>query len=89
MATHYLFMVMAKTYVIGYTLMMDFVNRDQPYEGDFKKLVETRMCVDCNLQGGNLSGLDLSGVNLTEENLIGTKFCKTIMPDRSVNNSGC
>ena len=58
-----------------------------------------------NLTGANLTGAWLSGVNLTDANLTGAdltdaenfntanttgaKFCKTIMPDGTTNNSGC
>ena len=58
-----------------------------------------------NLTGANLTRAWLSGVNLTDANLTGAdltdaenfntanttgaKFCKTVMPDGSTNNSGC
>ena len=58
-----------------------------------------------NLTRENLTGAWLSGVNLTDANLTGAdltdaenfntanttgaKFCKTVMPDGSTNNSGC
>ena len=57
------------------------------------------------LYAANLTGAWLSGVNLTDANLTGAdltdaenfntanttgaKFCKTIMPDGTTNNSGC
>jgi uncharacterized protein YjbI with pentapeptide repeats len=42
-----------------------------------------------NLPGANLSDANLSGANLSRANLSGAKFCRTTMPDRSINNSGC
>ena len=60
---------------------------------------------DADLTGAQLSGANLSGANLTKANLTkadlegahnlntatltGTIFCKTIMPDGSLNKSGC
>ena len=57
------------------------------------------------MAGANLTGANLNGANLTDANLMGAnlndaknfntadttgaKFCKTIMPDGSTNNSGC
>ena len=63
-------------------------------ERDLQELLETKDCEMCDLTSADLSGTDLSGVNLSgtdliEENLTGTIFCDTIMPDGSRNNSGC
>ena len=52
-----------------------------------------------NLIGANLIGANLSQANLSEANFRGAEihgayldtavFCKTIMPDGKINNSGC
>jgi uncharacterized protein YjbI with pentapeptide repeats len=53
-----------------------------------------------DLIGGNLTGAYLTDTDLTKANLegaenfntadtTGTRFCRTIMPDGSTNNSGC
>ncbi|MBM3543532.1 MAG: pentapeptide repeat-containing protein, partial [Alphaproteobacteria bacterium] len=54
---------------------------------------------EANLTGADLSGADLSHANLQDANLAkamldgtrlgGAKFCGTIMPDGSTNDSGC
>jgi len=43
------------------------------------KLLETINCIGCDLGGADLRGAKLSG----------TKFCKTTMPDGSINNKDC
>ena len=63
-------------------------------ERDLQKLLETNDCEMCDL-----TRLDLTGENLTKTNLenveyfgaadtTGAVFCKTIMPDASLNKSG-
>jgi len=43
-----------------------------------------------NLSGANLTGANLEKVdNFDTANTTNTKFCRTIMPDGSMNNSGC
>ena len=42
-----------------------------------------------NLRGADLEGANLGGFNLEEANLEGAKFCKTNMPDGTINDSGC
>ncbi|MFN8594060.1 MAG: pentapeptide repeat-containing protein [Thermomicrobiales bacterium] len=42
-----------------------------------------------NLDGACLVEADLSGANLTGANTSGAIFCRTIMPNGSINNSGC
>ena len=42
-----------------------------------------------NFSGADLTGTNLTGVNLTGLVLEGVIFCKTTMPDGTVNNEGC
>jgi uncharacterized protein YjbI with pentapeptide repeats len=42
-----------------------------------------------NLKGANLTGANLKGAKLDDTKLEDAKFCKTIMPDGAVNDSGC
>ena len=44
---------------------------------------------EANLTGADLSEAVLLKANMKDAVLTGTKFCKTIMPDGAVNNSGC
>ncbi|MBI4318852.1 MAG: pentapeptide repeat-containing protein [Chloroflexi bacterium] len=46
---------------------------------------------EANLSGANLTGADLTGADLTGANLSGTQFCRTTMPDSSINTTpdGC
>jgi len=44
---------------------------------------------ETNLTGADLSEAVLLKANMKDAVLTGTKFCKTIMPDGAVNNSGC
>ena len=44
---------------------------------------------EANLYSANLYKANLTGANLTGANLKGTTFCKTTMPDRSINNEDC
>ena len=42
-----------------------------------------------SLTSTNFSGSDLTGANLTGVTLDRVIFCNTIMPDGTINNSGC
>ena len=42
-----------------------------------------------DLTEANLRNADLSGAHMYGADLRGAKFCKTIMPDLRMNNSGC
>ena len=44
---------------------------------------------ETNFTGADLSEAVLLKANMKDAVLTGTKFCKTIMPDGTVNNSGC
>ena len=56
-------------------------------------------CRSCDLTNANLEAIDLQGVdlysatltgaNLSKADLSGAIFCKTTMPDRVIENSGC
>ncbi|MHC8497445.1 MAG: pentapeptide repeat-containing protein [Actinomycetes bacterium] len=41
------------------------------------------------LTDANLTGANLTNANLYYADLTGTVFCRTTMPDGSINNSGC
>ena len=61
---------------------------------DLEKLKKTNECLWCDLSGANLTDADLYEAKLRYANLKGAFLrsailCKTIMPDGSVNNSGC
>ena len=71
---------------------------------DLDKLKATNSCEKCkligadlrkaNLNNAKLKGAKLEGANLWQPdlnraNLEGATFCKTIMPDGSVNNADC
>jgi uncharacterized protein YjbI with pentapeptide repeats len=45
--------------------------------------------VDANLTRVDLKGTSLNGADSHNSILRDTKFCKTAMRDRSINNSGC
>ncbi len=53
-------------------------------EDHLKNLLETNECLQ-----GDLLKADLSLARLTGANLTGATFCGTIMPDGTMNNSGC
>jgi uncharacterized protein YjbI with pentapeptide repeats len=42
-----------------------------------------------DLRGANLREAELSGADMTEAKLENAKFCKTIMPDDTMNNRDC
>ena len=42
-----------------------------------------------NLVDANLANANLKGANLEGANLKGVRYCKTRMPDKTTNNSGC
>jgi len=44
---------------------------------------------NANLSRADLTEATLVGADLRNAILADTKFCKTTMPDRSINNSGC
>jgi len=44
---------------------------------------------DADLSGANLTDVDLTNAITSGTNWEGTTFCRTTMPDRTVNNSGC
>ena len=66
---------------------------------DLDKLKATNSCEKCKLigadlynaklEGANISEADLRKANLNNAKLKGATFCKTIMPDGSVNNADC
>ena len=39
--------------------------------------------------GATLQAANLTGANLLKADLAGTRFCQTVMPDGSEDNSGC
>jgi uncharacterized protein YjbI with pentapeptide repeats len=41
------------------------------------------------MKGAVLSGTNLKGANMEGAKLDDAKFCKTVMPDGSINDSGC
>jgi len=52
------------------------------------------LLIDANLNGAYLWKANLEGANLMRANMqnadtIGAVFCRTIMPDGSVNNTNC
>jgi uncharacterized protein YjbI with pentapeptide repeats len=42
-----------------------------------------------NLKGALLVGTNLKGAKMDDAKLDDAKFCKTVMPDGAVNDSGC
>jgi len=44
---------------------------------------------NANLTRADLTEATLAGADLRNAILAGARFCRTTMPDRSVNNSGC
>lgn len=44
---------------------------------------------DARLEGSNLEGANLKGAVLVDAGMYGTILCNTIMPDGSIDNSGC
>ncbi len=51
---------------------------------DLNRLLDSRECQKCNLQGADLSNLDLSMVNLTEANLQGANLSGTLLKDATL-----
>jgi uncharacterized protein YjbI with pentapeptide repeats len=45
--------------------------------------------IGSDYQATNLTRADLTGADLTGVKLNGVILCNTIMPDRTINNSGC
>ena len=61
---------------------------------DLDKLQDTYNCVKCDLRGAilreaNLTGANLYKADLMSANLRGARFCRTTMPDGSINNDDC
>ena len=52
-------------------------------------ILNTATFAGAHLSGADLSGADLTGAYLSAANLRGAKFCKTKMPDGSINNQNC
>jgi hypothetical protein len=47
------------------------------------------LLVNANMKGAVLSGANLKGAKMEGAKLDDAKFCKTVMPDGSINDSGC
>ena len=54
-----------------------------------KKLLKTKKYRECDLRGANLNGAYLRFANLREANLREARFCRTTMPNDSINNDDC
>ena len=72
-----------------------FANNAAAFDrNDLQKLNDTGNCVKCDLSGAHLRSINLKGANLkgavlVDARMYGAILCNTIMPDGSIDNSGC
>ncbi|MCI5210359.1 MAG: pentapeptide repeat-containing protein, partial [Candidatus Electrothrix sp. ATG2] len=60
---------------------------DEDVQKNFNRLVKTRECPRCNLQGAILTRMDLQGVNLQGANLSGAKLSLTNLSKANLKNA--
>lgn len=54
-------------------------------EDEMKTLLETKGCPRCDLSGTDLSGADMSAASVEDAMLDKAVFCRTKMPDNTLN----